>query len=97
LSQIFDYGNTAVEKRAIFYRQVLRLLDFDREREGIDLSRVVLTHHTLKNQGRQPMPLADGENPKLEPITLGGQRGCAGETEGAAERDHQDGERPVAT
>ena len=69
LSQIFDYGNTAIEKRSIFYRQVLRLLEFGREREGIDLSKVVLTHHNLKNQGKRPMPLGEGENPKLEPIT----------------------------
>jgi type I restriction enzyme R subunit len=72
LSQIFDYGNTAIEKRAIFYKQVLRLLDFGREREGIDLSKVVLTHHNLKNQGKRSMPLAEGENPKLEPITEAG-------------------------
>ncbi len=69
LSQIFDYGNTAIEKRSIFYKQVLRLLEFGREREGIDLSKVVLTHHTLKSQGKRPMPLSEGENPKLEPIT----------------------------
>jgi type I restriction enzyme R subunit len=54
LSQIFDYGNTAIEKRAIFYKRLIPLLDFGREREGIDLSKVVLTHHTLKNQGKQP-------------------------------------------
>src|ERR1017187_2378405 len=45
LSQIFDYGNTAIEKRAIFYRRLLPLLEFGRERDGIDLSKVVLTHH----------------------------------------------------
>jgi type I restriction enzyme R subunit len=72
LSQIFDYGNTAVEKRAIFFRQVLRLLEFGREREGIDLSKVVLTHHTLKNRGKQPMPLSHGDTPTLEPITEAG-------------------------
>jgi type I restriction enzyme R subunit len=34
---------------------------------------VVLTHHTLKNKGKQPMPLGDRDNPKLEPITdIGG-------------------------
>ena len=43
LSQIFDYGNTAIEKRAIFFRRLLPLLEFGREREGVDLSRVVLT------------------------------------------------------
>src|SRR5687767_15977283 len=72
LSQIFDYGNTAIEKRSIFYKQVLRLLDFGREREGIDLSKVVLTHHNLKHQGERPMPLGAGENPKLTPITESG-------------------------
>jgi len=72
LSQIFDYGNTAIEKRSIFYKQVLRLLEFGREREGIDLSKLVLTHHTLRNRGKQPMPLGKGENPKLEPIDVGG-------------------------
>ena len=72
LSQIFDYGNTAIEKRSIFFKRLLPLLEFGREREGIDLSKVVLTHHTLKNQGKQPMPLGDGENPKLEPITEAG-------------------------
>ncbi len=69
LSQIFDYGNTDIEKRSIFYKQVLRLLEFGREREGIDLSKVVLTHHKLKPQGKQSMPLGEGENPKLEPLT----------------------------
>jgi len=43
LSQIFDYGNTAIEKRAIFYKRLLPLLEFGREREGVDLSKVVLT------------------------------------------------------
>ena len=73
LSQIFDYGNTEIEKRSIFYRQVLRLLVFGREREGIDLSRVVLTHHNLKSQGKRTLPLGPGENPRLEPLAeIGG-------------------------
>ena len=72
LSQIFDYGNTALEKRAIFYTPGARLLEFGREREGIDLSKVVLTHHALKNRGKQPMVLGEGEAPKLDPITEAG-------------------------
>jgi type I restriction enzyme R subunit len=72
LSQIFDYGSTDIEKRAMFYKHLLRLLDFGREREGIDLSKVVLTHHTLKNQGKQSLPLKEGENPKLEPLAEAG-------------------------
>lgn len=67
LSQIFDYGNTAIEKRAIFFRRLLPLLEFGREREGVDLSRVVLTHHKLKNQGKRTLPLGVGE--PLPPLT----------------------------
>lgn len=72
LSQIFDYGNTALEKRAIFYRRLLPLLEFGREREQIDLSKVVLTRHHLKNLGRRPMPLYAGKTPTLEPILEAG-------------------------
>lgn len=72
LSQIFDYGNTAIEKRAIFFKRLLPLLEFGREREGIDLSKVVLTHHHLKNLGKQGMPLNDGEKPLIPPITDSG-------------------------
>jgi type I restriction enzyme R subunit len=71
LSQIFDYGNTAIEKRCIFYKRLLPLLEFGREREGIDLSKVTLTHHNLKNQGKRPMTMGD-DRPKLEPITESG-------------------------
>ncbi|MBL8476053.1 MAG: type I restriction endonuclease subunit R [Methyloversatilis sp.] len=68
LSQIFDYGNTAIEKRFVFYKRLLPLLEFGRERNEVDLSKVVLTHHTLKNRGQQPMTLnADGSY-KLAPI-----------------------------
>lgn len=67
LSQIFDYGNTAIEKRAIFFRRLLPLLEFGREREGVDLSKVVLTHHKLKNQGKRTLPLSAGE--PLPPLT----------------------------
>jgi len=72
LSQIFDYGNTGIEKRAIFYKRLLPLLEFGREREGIDLSKVVLTHHHLKDLGKRPMLLGDGEAPKIAPITESG-------------------------
>lgn len=72
LSQIFDYGNTDIEKRAIFYKRLIPLLKFGREREGVDLSGIVLTHHNLKNIGKQTMNLRDGETPKLNPITEAG-------------------------
>ncbi|MCE1226247.1 MAG: DEAD/DEAH box helicase family protein [Geobacteraceae bacterium] len=69
LSQIFDYGNTDIEKRAIFYRRLLPLLDFGREREGVDLSKVVLTHHKLKDQGKRTLDLKTGETGKLDPLS----------------------------
>ena len=69
LSQIFDYGNTAIEKRAIFFKRLLPLLEFGRERDGIDLSKIVLTRHSLKNLGKRNIPLDEGESPKLYPIT----------------------------
>lgn len=72
LSQIFDYGNTAIEKRSIFYKRLLPLLEFGREREGIDLSKVTLTHHNLKNLGKRAMPLSEGEKTKLDPMTEAG-------------------------
>ena len=72
LSQIFDYGNTAVEKRAIFYKRLLPLLEFGREREGIDLSKVVLTHHQLKDKGQHALPLNAGAPISLAPISEAG-------------------------
>ena len=72
LSQIFDYGNTAIEKRAIFFKRLLPLLEFGREREEIDLSKVVLTHHHLKDLGKRTLPLGKGETPKLDPLTEAG-------------------------
>ncbi|MGY4515211.1 DEAD/DEAH box helicase family protein [Lysobacter sp. HA18] len=61
LSQMFDYGNTAIEKRFLFYKRLLPLLEFGRERDTVDLSKVVLTHHTLRSGGKQAMSLnADG-------------------------------------
>lgn len=72
LAQVFDYGNTAIEKRAMFFKRLMPLLDFGREREGVDLSKVVLTHHRLKEQGQRVLALGDeggaGEH-RLQPLT----------------------------
>ena len=69
LSQIFDYGNTDFEKRAIFFKYLVRLLKFGREREGVDLSEVTLTHHKLSNRGKRNLGLSDEDAPKLNPMT----------------------------
>ncbi len=68
LSQIFDYGNTDIEKRFLFYKRLIPLLDFGRERDTVDLSKVVLTHHTLKNHGAQLLGLNPDGSYKLQPI-----------------------------
>ena len=72
LSQIFDYGNTAIEKRFIFFKRLLPLLEFGREREEIDLSKVMLTHHNLKKLSQRELALEEGDTPKLKPITESG-------------------------
>jgi type I restriction enzyme R subunit len=69
LSPIFDYGDTAIEKRAIFYKRLIPLLEFGREREGIDLSKLKLTHHAVRSLGKAAMPLGVGEKPLLYPLT----------------------------
>ena len=57
LSQIFDYGNSSLEKRALFYKRLLPLLEFEREVNTVDLSKVVLTHHHLRNLGQRDLAL----------------------------------------
>lgn len=75
LSQIIDYGNTDVEKRAIFYRRLLPLLVFGREREGVDLTGIKLTHHTLKNEGKRDLTYGAGDAPKLPGMSETGSGG----------------------
>ncbi|TDN45067.1 type I restriction endonuclease subunit R [Azoarcus indigens] len=66
LGQIFDYGNTVIEKRSLFYKRLIPLLEFGRERDTVDLSKVVLTHHALKNRGKQAMSLNTDGSYKLQ-------------------------------
>jgi len=68
LAQVFDYGNTDIEKRFIFYKRLIPLLEFGRERDTVDLSKVVLTHHTLRSAGRQPLNLNGDGSYKLPPM-----------------------------
>ena len=68
LSQLFDYGNTDIEKRFLFYMRLLPLLEFGRERETVDLSKVVLTHHTLRSAGGRTLALAGSGSYALPPM-----------------------------
>lgn len=72
LSQIFDYGNTDIEKRSIFFRRLLPLLEFGRERDEIDLSGVTLTHHNLIRQRKKDIALEGGDAEKLKPLMEAG-------------------------
>ena len=95
LSQMFDYGNTAVEKRFLFFRRLMPLLEFGREREGVDLSKVTLTHHTLKTL-RQDRPCDRGRRTaEARAADRGWIGGDQREGEGAACRDHRASERPL--
>jgi type I restriction enzyme R subunit len=67
LSQIFDYGNTDIEKRAIFYRLLQPLLTFGREREGVDLSALRLTAFTIKDNGDAKLKLGYGPEVLIDP------------------------------
>lgn len=60
LSQIINYGDVELEKRAIFFRHLLPLIETERQSEAIDLSAVQLTHYRLKNQGQQRLNLKEG-------------------------------------
>ena len=71
LCQIFDYGNTGLEKRAMFYKRLLPLLEFEREVPTVDLSKVVLTHHTLRNKGQKKLDLSQGEAVQLAGLAPG--------------------------
>ena len=51
---------------------LVRLLKYGREREGIDLSQVKLTHHSVRNRGQQNLKLSDEDLPQLNPITEAG-------------------------
>jgi len=49
------------------------LLDFGKEREGVDLSKVTLTHHKLKKQGGAALVLSENEGEyKLDPMKAPG-------------------------
>lgn len=71
LSQIFDYGNTAIEARSIFYRRLIPLLEFGRERTSLDVSKIVMTHHKLKSHGQQQLSLGGDAEP-LKPLQATG-------------------------
>ncbi len=72
LSQIFDYANTGLEKRAMFYKALLPLLEFEREINTVDLSKLVLTHHHIRDLGSKKLDLKQGESIPIPGMAPGG-------------------------
>ena len=73
LGQMFDYGNTDYEKLYLFAKLLEPLLKYGREREGIDLSALKLTHHRMRDLGQQKLNLAGEEvADPLQPLTDAG-------------------------
>ena len=67
LSQIFDYGNTDIERRSVFFKLLHPLLTYGRERVGVDLSALRLTAYTIKNLTDPKLNLGTGDAVKIEP------------------------------
>ena len=73
LGQMFDYGNTYYEKLHLFARMLVPLLDYGRERDGVDLSALVLTHHRMRDLGQQRLNLLGDEKVLgLQPVSDAG-------------------------
>jgi type I restriction enzyme, R subunit len=75
LSQIINYGDTALEGRSIFFRHLIPLLHTENLSKPIDLSAVHLTHYKLKHGGAQTLSLSTpdgGAEALLHPLTAAG-------------------------
>ncbi|MDE1980695.1 MAG: type I restriction endonuclease subunit R [Betaproteobacteria bacterium] len=70
LSQIVSYGDTDLEKRAIFYKHLVPWLRNTDRHDAIDLSSVRMTHYKLSYMGKQAVHLSqqDTEDYRLKPL-----------------------------
>ncbi|MFO1206334.1 MAG: type I restriction endonuclease [Burkholderiales bacterium] len=62
LAQIYDYGDTDLEKRYVFYRHLLPWLRPDRERDAVDLKDLHLTHYRVKGGETTTLKLGERES-----------------------------------
>lgn len=72
LSQIVDFGDTDVEKHAIFFRVLSTQIRATNTAPEIDLSDVGLAHVKQRKIGQQQLDLASGAAVPLKPITGAG-------------------------
>ncbi|MGG5173044.1 type I restriction endonuclease subunit R [Pseudarthrobacter sp. J1738] len=71
LSQIVNYADTDLEKRAIYYRHLLPGLRTNDARVDLDLSEVTLAKYALKDNGSASLKLG-GDGETLTPLTSPG-------------------------
>ncbi len=96
LAQIFDYGDTDLEQRAVFYRHLQPWLKVENARTPIDLSAVELTHYRMQDLGQRAIKLEEERAEyKLPPLGEVGTASRAGSAAGAAGGDRPAGQRAV--
>lgn len=69
LSQIFDYGDTDLEKRSIFLTGLARLLKDNDDQVTLDLSGVTMTHFNAKVSRTGALDLKSRDGKPLKPLT----------------------------
>lgn len=69
LSQIHNFGDTEVEKRALFYSGLARLIHQDRDEAIADASGVVVTHISNRKTFEGSISLMPGEDGGLKPVS----------------------------
>jgi type I restriction enzyme R subunit len=69
LSQIYDYGDTDLEKRALFFAGLTRLLKDDQDDNEIDLSDIQMTHYKKTIGFSGHISLMSGTAKPLDPTT----------------------------
>ncbi|OLT29839.1 hypothetical protein BJF82_12250 [Kytococcus sp. CUA-901] len=73
LSQIIDFQDVDLEKRAVFLRLLSREITDRNRHQVIDLSEVVMTHLATKDHGTHTLKLGDSpDEDKLNPLTATG-------------------------
>ncbi len=70
LAQLYDYGNTEIEKRYRFYLLLHPLIKLEGRRDDVDLGALSMTHYRLKFGGNKDLPLTGGD--PLDPIKESG-------------------------
>ncbi|KFL89617.1 Type I restriction-modification system, restriction subunit R [Acetobacter malorum] len=71
-SQMLNYGNPDYEKLYLFAKLLWPLLKFERDSDTIDLTALQLTHHKMKELGKQKLSLKNQAGDGLQPISEAG-------------------------